>query len=157
MKKLLILILACVFCFSVNAQRSEHLRYDIECAGIGAQGTYLVQVWVYSNKKRLSVDELKKYAVHGIIFRGFPAREGCPGQRPMAQSPALEQERSAFFHPFFNRDRSFAKYANEVDGRIQRVRVGRQYKFGSVISVSKDLLRQDLEAAGVIRGLSHGF
>jgi hypothetical protein len=157
MKKILISILICVFCFSASAQKNEHLRYDIECADNGMQGTYLVKVWVYTKKNKLSSDELKKYAVHGVIFKGFAGKGSCQGQRAMAQSPALEQERAGFFYPFFNNDRAYAKYATEVDGRIERIKIGKEYKYGTTISVSKDMLRKDLESAGIIRGLSDGF
>jgi hypothetical protein len=37
------------------------------------------------------------------------------------------------------------------------VRVGKEYKVGTVVSVRKDDLRKALEAAGVIRKLNSGF
>ena len=41
---------------------------------------------------------------------------------------------------------------------MSEVKVGKnEYKVGVVISVSKDLLRKDLEAAGIIKGLGAGF
>ena len=53
------------------------------------------------------------------------------------------------------------KFVNVTgDGSINagdRMKVGREYKIGVVVSVSKDALRKDLEAAGVIKGLSSGF
>jgi GTP-sensing pleiotropic transcriptional regulator CodY len=35
--------------------------------------------------------------------------------------------------------------------------VGKEYKVGVTVSVSKDQLRKDLEAAGVIKSLGSGF
>ena len=46
------------------------------------------------------------------------------------------------------------------DGSIaaeDRLKVGKEYKIGVVISVSKDNLRKDLEDAGIVKGLSSGF
>ena len=46
------------------------------------------------------------------------------------------------------------------DGNIaagDRVKVGKEYKIGIVVSVMKDQLRKDLEAAGIVKGLSSGF
>ena len=46
------------------------------------------------------------------------------------------------------------------DGSVaseDRMKVGKEYKVGVVVSVMYDLLRKDLEAAGIIRGLSSGF
>ena len=134
------------------------LRYDIECAGTGSQGTYLVKVWVYGGKlKNPSSELIKQAAVHGVIFKGYAGKSGCAAQRPLAPSPGLEQEKDDFFNAFFNIDKAYSKYVTEVDGTTERVKVGKQYKIGAVVSVSKDLLRKDLEAAGIIRGLSDGF
>ena len=155
--KLFLITLFCFAAFSLNAQKSENLRYDIECAGNGTQGTSLVKVWVYTKSSKLTSEVLKQYAVHGIIFKGYAGKNGCSQQRPLAQTPALEQEKANFFHPFFNNDKAYAKYATEVDGSIERVKIGKEYKYGAIISVSKDLLRKDLEAAGILRGLSDGF
>ena len=53
------------------------------------------------------------------------------------------------------------KYVSESgDGNVDagdRVKVGKEYKIGVLVSVSKDALRKDLEAAGIIKGLSSGF
>ncbi|MDR3327948.1 MAG: hypothetical protein LBT04_07515 [Prevotellaceae bacterium] len=156
--KLIVLAFFCLLSFvTAEAKKPENLKYDIECVGNGAQSTYLVKVWVYGKASQITSDVLKKYAVHGVIFKGYSGRNGCTSQKPMAQSPVLEQERADFFDAFFNNDRSYAKYTTEVDGTTERVKVGKEYKIAAVISVSKELLRQDLEKAGIIRGLSSGF
>ena len=154
------LALTAFLCFAALAvfakPKPVSLRYDIECAGTGSQGSYLVKVWVYGNKS-ISPDVIKQCAVHGVIFKGFAGRSGCTAQRPLAPNPGLEQEKADFFDAFFHIDKAYSKYVTEVDGSTERVKVGKQYKLGAVVSVSKDLLRKDLEAAGVIRGLSGGF
>ena len=46
------------------------------------------------------------------------------------------------------------------DGNVaaeDRMKVGKEYKIGVIVSVFKDALRQDLESAGIIKGLSSGF
>ncbi len=43
------------------------------------------------------------------------------------------------------------------DGVPEVLRVGKEFKVGVVVSVMKDQLRKDLEAAGIIKGLSSGF
>ena len=76
-------------------------RYEIEGVGIGTQGTYLVKVWSYSKKPDVALDQAKKNAVHGIVFKGFSSRPGMPGQRALANNPFVEQERADFFKKFF--------------------------------------------------------
>jgi hypothetical protein len=154
----LLIALLYSFAAAVYAKDPEVLRYDIECAGSEAvQGNYLVKVWVYTKEKKVTSELLKKYAVHGVIFKGYAGKSGCVSQLPVAQSPALEQEKADFFNAFFNRDKAFAKYATEISGTLERTKVGKEYRYGMVVTVSKDMLRKDLEAAGVIRGLTEGF
>jgi len=144
-------------CKSVPPQvTNSYGAYEIECAGAGTQGSQLVKVWIYGNGGDASIDMFKRYAVHGVIFKGYAGGNGCTPQKPLATNPALEQQRANFFDPFFNTDKAYNKYATQV-GNIERRNVGGENKIGATISVAKDMLRKDLEAAGVIRGLSNGF
>ena len=46
------------------------------------------------------------------------------------------------------------------DGAVaagDRIKVGKEYKIGLIVSVRKDALRKDLEQAGIIKGLNSGF
>ena len=144
---------------NINAQRrtTSFGAYEIECAGAGTQGTQIVKVWIYSSSRSVNIDQFKRCAVHGVIFKGYAGGNGCSTQKPLATSPALEQQRANFFEPFFNIDRAYNKYTSQVGGSFERAGSGKNRKIGAVISVSKDMLRKDLEAAGVIRGLSDGF
>lgn len=140
---------------------TESWRYEIECAGIGSEGTYLVKVWSYSKNGNVAIEQAKKNAVHGVIFKGFTGGQGCGTQRAMASTPNIETEKQDFFKLFFADQGNYMKYVNvSSDGNIaakDRMRVGKEYKIGVIVSVMKDALRKDLEAAGVIRSLSSGF
>ena len=105
------------------------------------------------------VNLIKRYAVHGVIFKGYAGGNGCTPQKPMATNPALELQRANFFEPFFNTDKAYAKYADDVGGfKHEKVRtVDGGYNVCGIVSVAKDMLRRDLEAASVLRGLSSGF
>ena len=46
-------------------------RYEIEGVSQGTQGTYLIKVWSYSKKPKVAIEQAKKNAVHGVIFRGY--------------------------------------------------------------------------------------
>lgn len=140
---------------------TESWRYEIECTGIGTEGTYLVKVWSYSKNGSVAIEQAKKNAVHGVIFKGFSGGQGCATQRAMASNPNIETEKQDFFKLFFADQGNYMKYVNvSSDGNIaakDRMRVGKEYKIGVIVSVMKDALRKDLEAAGVIRSLSSGF
>ncbi|MAZ27489.1 MAG: hypothetical protein CL868_10490 [Cytophagaceae bacterium] len=138
-------------------------RYEIECVETGREGTYLVKVWSYSDRKDVAIEQAKKNAVHGIIFQGVPAGErGCFAQPPLARSSNLEQEKAPYFSAFFADGGKYQKFVNlSTDGAVaagDRFKIGRkEYKIGVIVSVNKALLRKELEDAGIIRGLSSGF
>lgn len=142
----------------VAKDKSNEWRYDIECAGNGVHGSYLVKVWVYANKGTAASDLIKKSAVHGVLFKGFSGREGCTSQRPLATSPSVQEEKADFFSKFFADQSDFLKYATIVSQAPEVVKMGKNdFKVGMVVTVSKDQLRKDLESAGVIKSLSSGF
>ncbi len=152
-----------VACMAVSKAKAdkdtEQFRYEIECAGNGAQGSYLVRVWTYTKKVDSSnaINQCKKNAVHGIIFKGYTGGNGCVAQRPLAATPGVEAEHAEFFKHFFADGGEFLKYVQVTSGTQETVKFGREYKVGVVVTVAKDALRKALEQAGIIRSLGSGF
>lgn len=134
-------------------------RYEIVAAGVGVQGTYLVQVWSYSKNKDVAMEQCKKNAVHGIIFKGFSGNDKVrTSQKPLTSNATVEVENADFFQRFFSNGGRYMKFVNvSTDASPEIIKVGKEYKVGVVMSVNVSELRKDLEAAGVIRGLSNGF
>ncbi len=151
---------ACMAVGKVKADKdTEQFRYEIECAGNGAQGSYLVRVWTYTKNAKSSnaINQCKKNAVHGIIFKGYTGGNGCVAQRPLAATPGVEAEHAEYFKQFFADGGEFLKYVQVTDGTQETVKFGREYKVGVVVTVAKDALRKALEQAGIIRSLGSGF
>lgn len=139
-------------CSSYSKESSDEvLKYDIKCAGSGQQGFYIVEVSAYVDKKKnISMDIVKKCAVHGVIFKGFSGSQGCSSQRAMV-SPITEKEHADYFKAFFAND--YSSYVSAVDGTVQTMKVGKGYQVTATVQVSKDQLRKTLESAGVLRKL----
>ena len=38
-----------------------------------------------------------------------------------------------------------------------RIKIGKEYKIGIIVSIRKDLLRKDLESNGIIKSFGSGF
>ena len=166
MRKILLslLVVACCvpsFAASLRQKKADkdtnQFRYEIECAGNAIQGTYLVKVWSYSKKASVAENQCRKNAVHGVIFKGYGGGQGCVSQRPLANTPGIETQYQEYFNSFFAEGGEFQKYASIIEGTVETVKVGREYKVGVTVSVRKDDLRKALEAAGIIRGLNSGF
>jgi hypothetical protein len=133
----------------------------MEPVNVGTQGSYLVKVWSYSKKPVVAIEQAKKNAVHGIIFTGFTGMNGVTGKKPLTNNPNLEEEKKDFFDPFFADGGKYMKFVSITnDGTVaakDRLKVGKEYKIGVIVSVKVDLLREDLENAGIIRKLGAGF
>ncbi|HNX89885.1 MAG TPA: hypothetical protein PKH58_12465 [Paludibacteraceae bacterium] len=167
--KALSLFLILFTCFGVTAaaqnkkadKDTRNWVYEIEPVSVGTQGSYLIKVWSYSKKPIVAIEQAKKNAVHGIIFKGFTGIQGVPGQRPLTNNPNLEVEQAEFFKNFFAEGGKYMKFVNITnDGSVaaeDRLKIGKEYKIGVVVSVNVAGLRKDLEDAGILRGLSSGF
>ena len=163
----LLLIVLTSFSLSISAQNKKADKdtrnwvYEIEPVGVGTQGSYLIKVWSYSKKPMVALEQAKKNAVHGIIFKGFTGIQGVPGQRPLTNNPNLEVEQAEFFKNFFAEGGKYMKFVNITnDGSVaaeDRLKIGKEYKIGVVVSVNVAGLRKDLEDAGMVRGSNSGF
>jgi hypothetical protein len=157
MKKIIYVV---VFFFVQNisfAQAEWH--YDIECAGVGVDGTYLVQVTSYGKNVQDAVVQAKKDAVHGVLFRGFIGKAGeCMSQKPIITNSAIENEKKDFFDDFFSKNGQYMQYVSlsQANNCIP-TKVGGSYRVVVILSVSKDILRKDMEAVGIVKSLSSGF
>ena len=138
-------------------------EYEIECMGTGTQGSYLIKVWSFSKKPHVALEQAKKNAVHGVLFKGFTGGgNGCRSQKPLSSNPNLDQEKSGWFKDFFADGGKYMKFValtnNGAVGPGDRIKIKKVgYKVGVIVSVRKDELRKDLENSGILKGLSSGF
>lgn len=152
-KKLSFLTMFLFLALGVIAQ-GKMPKYDILGAGSGTEGTVLVKVYVYA--KKVSDEDLKRAAVHGIVFRGCSGNESGARQPAMA-SPTAEADNATFCQEFFASDGPCQNYASIVSGSYDRVKTSKGYKSGAILQVDKTSLRKELEKAGLVRSLSAGF
>jgi hypothetical protein len=145
-----------------DAQTSK-FRYEIEAFATGIQGSYQVKVWSYAKDANIAIEQAKKNAVHGIIFKGFPNKERIKGQKALAGNHInLESEKADFFKDFFAEGGKYLKYITLANnGAIMpgdRIKISKkEYKIGVIVNVNVADLRKDLEQAGIIKSLSYGF
>lgn len=152
----LVFLLTMAIQTALGKEKEEPLpRYTIEGNGTGAQGTYLIKVTIVSKNKNTDESTLRKCAVHGVLFKGFTNNNRA--QRPLAGSQLNESEHADFYKDFFSTNGPAENYASTVDGSISYVKSGKEYKVSAIVSVNKDQLRKDLQAQGIIKGLTNGF
>ena len=149
------LLMALMLLCTLPLMADELPDYQLEGAGTGSQGTYLVRVSVLSKKSKVPDDEIGRCAVHGVLFRGFASKENRQQQKPLAGGPMVEMQHKDFFEDFFTS--TYKGYYQMVGGSRQVVKAGKQYKVSCVVTVAKDQLRKDLQQADIIKGLNTGF
>ena len=89
MKRILsLIILLLAFFVGAMAKGDKIPQYDITGAGSGTEGTILVKVYVYS--KSVKDEDLKRAAVHGVVFRGCSGNQRC--HVDLLDSSALRRE-----------------------------------------------------------------
>ena len=147
----LLLIFGLLIVTDGAAQRNSNIgRYTIEteCLGVEMDGSVTLRAWGTGRNRFDAVDQAKKNAVHGVIFKGFGGISGVPGQHPLTDNPNLEIEQAEFFRNFFANGGKYMKFVNVTnDGSVaaeDRLKVGKEYKIGVVVSVNVAGLRKDL-------------
>jgi len=129
-------------------------RYDIEYVKTAGEGIVEVRVSSYDKKAATAQAQCAKNAVHGVIFKGYAG--GGTSQSALSKDPGAEN--SDYFKMFFADGGEYMKYVTSIQtSSAEFVKVGKEYKVSEVIFVNKKALRQALERANVIRGLSSGF
>ena len=133
-------------------------NYEVECLGTGTDGTQILKIWGYGKKPDKAILQAKRNAVHAVIFKGiYAGKPGCTKQ-PLVKDPNAINEHSDYFDAFFEEGGKYLSFvAVSGDGVKESVKVGKQYKVAIAVSVMKDPLRKELENAGIIKSLNHGF
>jgi len=138
-------------------------KYEIECVGIGKPGTKVIKVWSYSKKAKVATKQAQKNAVHGMVFKGYTGGgQGCTAQKALVSDPSVAEQKKEFFDNFFELEggkyQKFVSHSADSTPEVIGVKIkGYKYKVGVIVTVNTNALRKDLEAAGVVKGLSSGF
>ena len=141
--------------FSLMAKSNKVLPYDIVGAGSAKEGMALVKVYVYG--KKISDEDLKIAAVHGVVFKGYAGGNTSGARQPAMAAAHLESENKEFCDSFFDKNGECQTYATIINGSYDCVKTMKGYKYGAILQIDKVSLRKTLERAGVVRGLSSGF
>lgn len=139
--------------------KQQDYSYELICQGVGTQGTKLVKVYSYAKNQREALEKAKYNAVHGVLTKGIIAAGGCYGAKPMLKPDEFARHQ-AFFDNFFKTGTYLRYVSISGDGSVaagDRLRVGKLYKIGVIVSVQDANLRQYLESEGVVRKLGAVF
>lgn len=151
-----LLLMLCMALFAASTVCGQNAEYNIACAGQGKDGAYMVKVTTRVKDTKKGVEELKKCAVHGVIFRGFMGEAvGCTDQKPLVKDPNVAQEKADFFQTFFSTG-GYARYVSLVDSSFASTKIKRKnYEVTALFLVDKESLLRYLEQEKIIEGFSN--
>jgi hypothetical protein len=137
-------------------------NYEVACIGVGTDGSKLIKIWGYGKKPEKAVLQAKSNALHAVIFKGITAASGgCQGIKPIASSFSVEEENQEYFNNFFAPGGAYLNYiaaTGEGGDNMDVTKIdSKTYKVGIVVSVMYDAIRNELEKAGIVKGLNSGF
>lgn len=160
---LLSCILAALLLHSCGVSKKvqcEQMGYTIQGVNVGVDGTYLVKVsYTAPDLSQESIDLAGRYAVEGVLFKGFAASPGkFAEQYPLVRDNSVIERNAIFFEEFFSENGNYRQFINKaLSDAPEIIKVRRFYEISIIVSVSKDALRQYLEEKGVLKALSDVF
>ena len=160
MKKTILLCCMAFLMVSCSTMKPKQVsyQYDLKCAGMASDGSYIVQITSFGKTMKEAREQAIKDAVHGVLFKGIAGNgPGCTPQRPIVSDPTIELSRADYFTTFFADGGSYLRYVSVSPNSVSPTKVSGGYSATLILTINKDLLRKDLEKAGIIRGLSTGF
>ena len=133
---------------------TEEWRYELSCKGTGgSDNSYLIDVVSYLRDDKLSINQSKKNAVHGIIFKGvFGNSVGCQTKPALTKNANLFDEKREYFDAFFADGGTFSKFVILPTGRPDKVDqvTKTEYRVNMTAQVNVIALREQLETDGII-------
>jgi len=143
-----------------KAMYDSKFNYEIQCLGVGQDGTKLVKIWGYGKKADDAVFEAKKNAVAAVIFRGVPGGGGAAPTPSILPIDGYEKNMD-FFDDFFKAGGMYLSFVNSttdgMPGGSDRIKMDKGYKVALSASVSYDQLRKYLEEKGIAKKMDAGF
>lgn len=153
-------VLLCAPAYGQKYNVKNSRNYEVVTLGVGADGTKVFKIYVTAKNERKAIPLAKKAAVEVCLFRGLPA-SGSVSATPALCSSADEQKYADFFEEFFTPGGQYLRYINITsDGSLSdedKIKVKGGYKIGLTVQVLYNNLRNDLQAAGIVRSLNSGF
>jgi hypothetical protein len=160
-KGTIVLTLLLLVTFSLKAQNTAadftSMNYEVQFIRTGLDGTILFKIFSYGKNEDQAIQNSKSDALKAVMFKGIP---GSDLVNPMVRDLSALETHKEFFQTFFQTQQYLQYVSISNDGSIDgedRLKVGKKYKIGVVVSVQKAQLRKLLEAAGIIKALNAGF
>jgi hypothetical protein len=138
---------------SVSNSTAAFYNYEIQHQGSGA-GTETVKVFSYAKNEKEAIELGKLNAIRAILFKGIP---NADFQKPMVPEVGAEEKYKSYFNEFLKPGGKYLKFIALTNNNLDVFKSTEQQKVGITVTIQKDNLRKELEAANIIKPLNYGF
>lgn len=138
---------------AVSNSTAAFYNYEIQHQGSGA-GTETVKVFSYAKNEKEGIELGKLNAIRAILFKGIP---NADFQKPMVAEVGAEEKYKSYFNEFLKPGGKYLKFVALSSSNLDVFTSSEQQKVGIIVTIQKDNLRKELEAANIIKALNNGF
>jgi hypothetical protein len=141
--------------YKVSNVASTAAFYDYEVEHISTgEGIETVKVYSYGKNKSDGVQLGKLNALRAIIFKGIPKADY---QKPIISEAGAEEKYKSYFNEFFKDGGKYLKFISLTNNNVEVLDGSDRLKIGIIVTIQKNNLRKELEAAKIIKSLNNGF
>jgi hypothetical protein len=170
MKKIILLVFTILLSNLCEAQvfakrkankDTEKWRYEVSCVDYASSTNVVIKVFSFSKKPKVAIEQAKKNAIHAVIFQGINTGN-CGTKNALITNPNTKDEKQEYFKDFFATGGKYMKFVTASNnGRVKPGDVSKiskkEYKIGVIVSVDRQALKKELEAAGILENIGNIF
>ena len=151
----LALLLGACKTYKTSVIESTAAFYNYEVQHIASsEGTETLKVYSYAKTEKEGLEQGKLNAIRAIIFKGIP---GADFQKPLVAEVGAEEKYKSYFNEFLKPGGKYLKFIALSSNSIEVFKSDEMQKVGVTVTIQKDNLRKELEAANIIKTLTNGF
>jgi hypothetical protein len=138
---------------SLSQSTAAFYNYEVQHVASG-EGTETLKVYSYAKTEKEGVEQGKLNAIRAILFKGIP---GADFQKPIVAEVGAEEKYKSYFNEFLKPGGKYLKFIALSSNTIDAFKSDEMQKVGVTLTIQKDNLRKELEAANIIKTLTNGF
>jgi len=138
---------------SVSQSTAAFYNYEVQHVA-SSEGTETLKVYSYAKTEKEGIEQGKLNAIRAIIFKGIP---GADFQKPLVAEMGAEEKYKSYFNEFLKPGGKYLKFIALSSNSIEVFKSDKMQKVGVTLTIQKDNLRKELEAANIIKTLTNGF
>lgn len=137
----------------VSNSTAAFYNYEVQHLA-GGEGTETFKVFSFAKTEKEGINEAKLNAIRATIFKGIP---GADFQKPLVTEVGADEKYKSYFNEFLKPGGKYLKFIAISSNTINVLKSDEMLKVGVTVTVQKDNLRKELEAANIIKPLNYGF